>query len=325
MTDDDLIAFLRHIYGSDEWPKPLNILRVKQMAKAGSSDGEIARELRTTAPRVTTARRTRSIAKSMLGVKPAEVPAREEYVRNKLGELLRGRAAELAFEDIYKSTTHSDEFELVDVREGHSDTDYRLLNGGRRPLYRINIKFFGSNLRRGPELVGLQPEDCFPLATYKIAGALQKQNEEHLPYVFFVVGVPGLTGASIAHVIEDRYAKPLAYLTASTVPGKRKIEDVVIDRMVEDSSDAYQQAYSRIRSANWYVLSARKAQRLVEDYLYERIFALRVPSFTRAFSNAEVDMHFSLSQDLTPLSQFLDTLSSEGPAKTVGLLERGTI
>jgi len=279
----------------------------------------------TTSTRVEAALRARSISTSLIGVDRAQVSARKAYVRNKLGELIRGRAAELAFEDIYKSTTHSTEFELVDVREGHSDTDYRLLNGGGRPLYRINIKFFGSNLRRGPELVGLQPEDCFPLATYKICGALQKQLQEHLPYLFVVVGVPGLTGLSIAPAIEDRYVNPLAWLTASSIPGKRILEDKVIDRMVEDNSQAYQNTYHQIRNADWFVLSARKADKLVRSYLYERVFALRLPSFTRAFSNAEVDMHFSLSQDLTSLNEFLDILSREGPAKTVGMLERGTI
>jgi hypothetical protein len=40
-----------------------------------------------------------------------------------LGQLLLGRCAEIAFERIYKSEMHSEEFELRDLREGHR---YRL-------------------------------------------------------------------------------------------------------------------------------------------------------------------------------------------------------
>jgi hypothetical protein len=174
-------------------------------------------------------------------------------------------------------------------------------------------------------LVGLQPEDCFPLATYKIHGALQKQEQEHLPYLFIIVGVPGLTAEALAPAIEDKYVLPLAWLSASKLAGKRDLEDKVVDRIVEDDSRAYQQAYGRIRSADWFVLSARRADKLVHDLLYERVFALRVRNFTKAYSRAEVDMHLSLSQDMTPLPRFLDILQNDGPHKTLGMLERGSI
>ncbi len=37
---------------------------------------------------------------------------------------------------------------------------------------------------KAAELVGLDPSDCFALATYKIYQGLQKQEEEVLPYLF---------------------------------------------------------------------------------------------------------------------------------------------
>jgi hypothetical protein len=325
MTDDELIQFLRHLYGSDDWPKAFRPLLINEIAKSGASDRNIARQVGTTNAKVVQARTSSSISTAVMGIVPADVPERIESVRKNLAGLLRGRAAEIAFEDIYKSSMHSSEFELVDVREGRSDTDYRLLNGGGRRLYRINIKFFGSNFRQGPELVGLQPEDCFPLATYKIHGALQKQEQEHLPYLFIIVGVPGLTAEALAPAIEDKYVLPLAWLSASKLAGKRDLEDKVVDRIVDDNSRAYQQAYGRIRAADWFVLSARRADKLVHDLLYERVFALRVRNFTKAYSRAEVDMHLSLSADMTSLGEFLSILQNEGPHKTIGMLERGSI
>jgi hypothetical protein len=79
----------------------------------------------------------------------------------------------------------------------------------------------------------------------------------------------------------------------------------------------------RIMNAEWYVLSARRADKLLRALLFDRVFALRVRNFARAFGRAELDMHFSLSGDLIPLRQYLATLREEGPQKITTLLERG--
>jgi len=106
------------------------------------------------------------------------------------------------------------DFKLVDLREGRSDTDYRVLNGRGRGIFRLNIKFFGSTFRRGAELVGLEPEDCFQLATYKILSAVEKQTAEHLPFVFTVVGVPNLTAISMRNYFSEDDITMIALITA---------------------------------------------------------------------------------------------------------------
>ncbi len=236
-----------------------------------------------------------------------------------------GRAAEIAFEDICRAGIDPTEFDLTDVRQGRTNTDYRLLNGGKRSLYRFNVKFFGSVFRRGAEMVGLDPTDCFPLAAYKIHAALQEQDREHLPYVFAVVGVPDLNAVAVAEAIPDREVRPLALLFASDVVArKRDFEDAFVDRIVAARSPAFATAYDRIRSATWYVLSARRADLLLHHRLFERVYALRIPGFTRQFGGAEVDMHFSLSQDLVTLREFLQVLRVDGQGKITSMLERGT-
>jgi hypothetical protein len=244
-----------------------------------------------------------------------------------LAQLLLGRAAEIAFEDIYRSEMGNQEFELVDLREGRSDTDYRLLNGRKRPIYRLNIKFFGSTFRRAPELVGLDPGDCFPLATYKIFNALKKQDQEHLPYIFLIVGVPALNVDAIGSFIAQRYIDFLGLLRQSEKRGlpKRDAEDRAVHQMVENRSEAFQLAYDAIRSAAWYVLSARKADILLRTLLFDRVYALKIRGFAQQFRGAELDMHFSLSKDLVPLHQFLDVLRDEGQTMVASMMERGTI
>lgn len=212
---------------------------------------------------------------------------------------------------------------MADLRAGRNNTDFRLLNGGARPLYRFNVKFFGSIFRKA-EMVGLAPEDCFPLATYKILAALKQEKEEHLPYVFAIVGVPGLDAEAVAEIIPESDIRPVALLVQSPeVPRKRDFEDWLVDRIVAVRSSAFMVAYNKIRNAPWYVLSARRAEKLMHSKLFDRVYALSVPGFTRNFPGAEVDMHFSLSNDMVTLSDFLDELRQHGQGKVTHMLTDG--
>lgn len=59
-----------------------------------------------------------------------------------------------------------------------------------RRKHQNNIKFHGTLFRESQEYVNLAPADCFALATYKIHGALRRQDQEFSPYVFLVISVP---------------------------------------------------------------------------------------------------------------------------------------
>ena len=84
----------------------------------------------------------------------------------------------------------------------------------------------------------------------------------------------------------------------------RSIEDQIVDRLVGDpAAFEFQEVVARylndIRSAGWYVLSARRAYNLLCENLFLRAYALRVPRFAQNYRSAELDMHFSLANDLT--------------------------
>lgn len=279
----------------------------------------------TTARSVTAAVDSEDPVRELLQVGLREVTvANRQRSAQMLGGLLLGRCAELAFERIYKTEMESDEFELRDLREGRTDTDYRLYNGRGRPIYRINIKFHGAQFRRARELVGLEPEDCFALATYKINGALIKQHEEGLPYFFSIVGVPHLTGAAVGEQLSSSLVETIALVHKSRrATRKRDFEDAAINHMVDTEDEVYRQTLDRILGADWYVLSARRADLLLREKLFDRVFALNMRNFARAFRGAELDMHFSLSEDLIPLREFLGTLRTGGPQRITTLLERG--
>jgi hypothetical protein len=212
----------------------------------------------------------------------------------------------------------------LNLREGRTDTDYRLHNGRGRPIYRVNIKFHGSPFRRAPEMVGLDSADCFALATYKICSAMEKQRQEGLPYFFAIVGVPNLTGLSVGLDIPPYLVETAALIDeAPKGRSKRDIEDAIVQSLVRTDHPVFQKTLERILSADWYVLSARRADKLLRELLFDRVFALRMRSFARVFGRAELDMHFSLAKDLIPLKQFLATLREGGPQRVTTLMERG--
>src|SRR5207245_1446536 len=114
------------------------------------------------------------------------------------------------------------------------------------------------------------PNDCFPLATYKILSALQKQDEEHLPYIFTIVTVPEMTAVTIQSELAHHDTQIAALFDRSErVSGKRNIEDKLVERIVTQRSKSFVDVYDRIRGTKWYVLSARKANVLLRKLLFE--------------------------------------------------------
>jgi hypothetical protein len=325
VTSEELIALLPELFGETAWPKPLHLLQAVERVAEGEDLGAVARSVGTTANRLRNVLRQADRVAYIMGSRPEELEE-SQVVRSRrmLGQLLLGRCAERAFEDIYATAMGGHEFRLVDQRESRTDTDYRVYDDRDRPVYRINIKFHGSRFRRAPELVSLDPENCFALATYKIYGALQKQQEERLPYFFAVVGVSHLTGEEVGRQLPQKLVEGSAFIhQAPKAINKRAFEDAVVAHIVAGRLPVSEHTYIRILEAPWYILSARKADKLLRNLLFERVYALRVRGFAQVFRGAELDMHFSLRSDLTPLNEFLRVLREEGATKVATLLERG--
>ncbi|MGH7540327.1 MAG: hypothetical protein ACRELC_04960 [Gemmatimonadota bacterium] len=262
MTDPEFLELIRELYGETDWPKPLHQLRGARLVDAGQEIKEAARIVGTTPSTLARVIEREDRLKAVLGcsVRDVDRPHRERAIRT-LGQLLVGRAAERAFEDAFREEMESEELDLRDLRGSRTDTDYRLYNGQGRPIYRINIKFHGALFKRAPGIVGLEPEDCFALATYKIHGALGKQEEEGLPYIFAVVGVRTLSGEGVGAKIPGRYIDGAALVyQSSKAKGKRDFEDRLVEHLVGTDVAAYREAYDAISSEEWYVLSASLAE-----------------------------------------------------------------
>lgn len=324
MRSADFMRTVRLFFGAEAWPKPLHVLQGLALVRAGADLKASARQVGTTPGRLHSAREAEDPFVDILGeaLPPDSVVVNERAPL--LGNLVLGRAAEIVFEELYRREMPDTEFNLVDLREGRTDTDYRMYNGQDRPVYRINIKFHGARFRRATELVGLDPEDCFALATYKIDSAMKKQDAEHLPYLFAIVGVSDLTATAVGSRIPQDVTETVSFLgRVPRKPSIRALEDAAVEYLVRSNAAVVSSTIDEIRKADWYMLSARRADRLLREKLFERVFALRVRNFARAFGGAELDMHFSLSEDLTPFPEFFATLRERGPQAVSTILERG--
>lgn len=256
---------------------------------------------------------------------PKKPPRRIAKAPELIGQMIVGRAAENAFLALFHEAFSSEDITLRDVAPERSDTDLHLFDSRERPLARINIKFVGSVFRRAVEIVGLDPEDCFALATYKIRSSRQREIDDKLPFLFAVVSVPHLTRGTVGGMVESDILMASQAVLEASLSGKRTYEDRVVDVLVKRGSPAYAQAYQAIHDATWRLISATKAEMVLRRLMFERVPALSVPSFTSSFRNAEVDMHFSLSTDLTSLQDMLNMLKKEGPQAITTRTARGEL
>ncbi len=236
-----------------------------------------------------------------------------------IAQMLLGALAERRFEGLSEEITGPGVLRVEDHRPSRTDTDYRLLNGHGNPICRLNIKFHGTLFRDARRYVGLDPADCFALATYKINNALRRQEAERLPYVFLVLSVPELSAPEVARLVPSDYVWTLAVLK-----GKRIVEEAIVERLrAADHRERFQSIFQKMPEGKFRIISARKAYNLLREKLFDRVHALSLKGFTRRFRNAEVDMHFSLSKELTPLRTFFELLIKESPQRVAVGLDRG--
>lgn len=252
---------------------------------------------------------------SWLG-RPEPKSEKLQRARGSLAQMFLGSMAEEYFAALADRALGPQGFHLADDRVGRTDTDYRLLDGNNRPVCRLNIKFHGTLFRESREYVGLDPQDCFALATYKINGALKRQDQEFLAYVFLIISVSEFPRS----VIEESISDDFAWLAALT--GRATEEQIV--RFLSAESWA-QDVRRHVRQGEFRVISARRANQLLKEKLFERVHALRLRGFNRTFRGAEINMHLSFSTEMMAFSTFLEILGQTGVQGLSARLERGDI
>jgi hypothetical protein len=325
---DDLLAAVAFVYGPRQVPRAFGLLSAAREVGRGEDATTLAANLKTTPRRL---RELASSADPISGLFKTTLGASVDQAllakrRQGLGQLLLASLAERAFERLYRRTLGDQELLLEDQRSGYTETDYRVLNGARRPVFRLNIKFHGTLFMNARAMVGLEPNDCFALATYKVWQGIHKQQTEVLPYVFAIVSVPGLKAETVGETAREGLVHLAAFAYTAKTGGKRDVEDAIVRHLIEDQQPAdvaerIATFAARIEGAEWRVISARKADLLLRELLFDRVYAVR----QRSFAQTQVNMHFSLSQDLTALEDFLRLWRERGPQGLASMLERGLV
>jgi hypothetical protein len=236
--------------------------------------------------------------------------------REGIAQMLQGLLAERHFESMALALIGVHGYTLEDQRVGRTDTDYRLIDPESRPLFRLNIKFHGTLFAAANEYVNLEPADCFALATYKIWAALNRQQEERLPYLFLIISVPDFPREAIERSVSDDWA------WLASISGRR-VEEAISEVLAKEPW--VEPIQERIARAEFRVLSARRAYTLLREQLFERVHALRLRGFNRLFRGAEINMHLSLSTEMIGYSDLLHLLLDRGPVEVALRLDRGEI
>jgi hypothetical protein len=248
--------------------------------------------------------------------KPPVTAERIARARAGLAQMLVGSIAEEHFEAVSQQIVGREGYRIQDERIGRTDTDYRLVAADGHAICRFNVKFHGTAFVQARAWVNLEPDDCFALATYKIDAALRKQDIERLPFVFLVISVLNVPRSAVQESISDDWA----WLSALS---GRDVEEAIVKKLGgEPWVDVIRQ---HVRSAQFRVISARRAYQLMRDKLFERVHALKVRGFNRFFRNAEIDMHLSLSSEMIGFDEFLEVLVERGPLDLAVRLDRGEI
>jgi hypothetical protein len=245
---------------------------------------------------------------------------RRQWIAQGIAQMLLGKLTERRFELLEPEITRTGRIRMETRVAERTATDYLLIDERGDSLCRINIKFHGTLFRGAHVLVGLPPEDCFALATYKIQAANLQQDEDHYPYVFFVLSIPHLTAASVADSV------PEDFVWVQGVVRRRIIEEAIaVEIASPEYGEALQAVLNRMQDGEFRVISVSRALNILHQFLFDRVYALRVPRFAQNYGRAEVDMHFSLKYDFTPAHTFLNYLHGDPHHVFTNRLERGDL
>lgn len=236
--------------------------------------------------------------------------------RERFAGVLVGEVAEREFRRRYSEVMRGQAFTLEDLRSRANETDYLVRDDHGRRAFRMNVKAHGTFFQQAAERVGLEPEDTFALATYKIRDANAKASEEALPFLFAVVSSQALAPRAIADNLPDEIRT--IFDTSSlyrSFKGGRKLENLLADWLLEQpeyrESPLLTGLQTAVREAKWRVISAGRARKLMADYLFERVPALAYRNFS-GNRRSQPNMHFSFEKDMLELDELLRLLRDDG-------------
>lgn len=223
--------------------------------------------------------------------------------------LLLGRLGEDYFESLIGSRLPEVELrsytaapKLIErVERKYGITNYDVLLKGEK-LFHANIKVHATQFREAQRMVGLDPEDCFPLAVYKILSGLGEQRRTGIPFVFlvFIRWDMRETVSRRVKALERAFQERIAEVFRKRDRAK---QDALVNDLVArwEEDGTWQNLLKELEASEHRVISPEKALRLLVENI-ERCPALVIPRFRFA---GEINMHLAIREEMTDLEDFL--------------------
>ncbi|MBU0608415.1 MAG: hypothetical protein KKI08_11055 [Armatimonadetes bacterium] len=202
----------------------------------------------------------------------------------------------------------------TDDRGARGLSDFTLVEGGDEVP--INIKNAGTRFQHSLQLVGLEPDDCIPIPAYKAHDAVAKT-----PNLLYAVAADyelmGRLDEALPSLFTPSEVTVWRVLNEYTGAGVRDAEDRFVYGVVKKHWDSLR---ALATSSAFNVVSARKAIRILQTK------PLRTPGIgLRAWgtgASAEVNVHLSVGEDMTPWISVGERVLANGLADIVEAVNR---
>jgi len=235
--------------------------------------------------------------------------------------LILGRLGENYFERLIEERlpgmelrSHTAAPQLIErVERKYGITNYDVLLEGEK-LFHVNIKVHATQFREARRMVGLDPENCFPLAVYKILSGLGEQRRTGILFVFLVFIRWDMRETVSRHVegLERSLQERIAGVFRRR--DRAKQDDLVNDLVARWEEDGtWQGLLKELEESEQRVISPEKALQLLIENI-ERCPALVIPRFRFA---GEINMHLAIREEMTDLEDFLRAIEGCRSARDV--------
>lgn len=227
-----------------------------------------------------------------------------------LAGMLSGRLTEEAWAHQTRNMLAA-RYRLVDAREQDPDPgwDFEIASAvGAEGGFTVDVKLHSEPFRAAEKYVGLAAEDCIPLGIYKmlVARARQRAGGSHHVYAFLFR--PHLADDLIDALRDlpsgERAALDLLFLTTSSGRNRqqRRAVGTVVARNLE-------RLLSLIDGYEFRVISTRRASNL-----FLELVETRAPMLGGRGSGfgSTINMHYSWHNEMTPWSEILKRLGTQG-------------
>lgn len=227
--------------------------------------------------------------------------------------LVVGTIAEGVFESTQLRPLEKYGFKIIDYHEKGENRDFGV-NKDNLELP-INVKTASTVFRNALKTVGLDPEDCIPVSTYKALGGSKR-----VPNLIYVDLVDFALREKVDAFVESLVGPPaILWDLFSWYAGKgaKQAQDQYIKQLFSEHRPALEAFVDD--ASNFRVISAKKVVALMHQ-MPHRVPGLGIKAAGTGTFNAEVNLHISVSRETQPWADVANLIVEHGIQAALDLI-----